>query len=401
MGRISRYILFFCMMYQALCTYGQVGDTILVYNLVEKTVDTILPVSFDPSISFDKTSSYTGTLVGSVPLSLSPPDTNLFSGSSFSDIERAELFFNVKDYPVRTAVKLFRYEKDSINGSCSGVLVHQNLVLTGAHCCFKTSWLSDSILAVPAYDNGMYHPDLPLSPVNKIYIFKSFCDKFINDIALLELKYPIGQKTGWIGMAFTTDSAFFAEKVFHKLSYPAIKSPFDPAKIYNGDTLYYNYGYIDILSPGFLGIKSTEAAAIPGQSGSSFIYTDHSDYYSVGVLNFSNKYRHYQISNDVFYQFKNIMDNYASLKPDTFIHKSIPKIYPNPLREGAAVLEFANPNAEIYMFSLFDGQGKLIYSLSGVSGTRVMIERKDLPAGLYFFTLSTGNIIHTGKLIIQ
>ena len=148
------------------------------------------------------------------------------------------------------------------------------------------NWLYDSLLIAPAYDNGSYQPSLPNSVVEKYYVFKSYYNHSANDdIALLQLREPVGQQVGWIGIAFSSDPSYFSNKVFHKLSYPAVPNPNNPSQVYNGDTLYYNYGYIDVINS-FLGINSHDAYGVPGQSGSSLFYTDNNQYFSFGVLSF-------------------------------------------------------------------------------------------------------------------
>mgnify|MGYP005632201279 FL=1 len=80
-------------------------DTIIVYDVASRTINEIPPVFFDPSIAFDNSSYSVGNLGNQISLNLSPPTSNLFNGTNFSNIERAELFYNVTDYPVRAAVK--------------------------------------------------------------------------------------------------------------------------------------------------------------------------------------------------------------------------------------------------------------------------------------------------------
>ena len=98
-------IITFCLLI-SITTYSQTNDTMIAYDYQSKTMSLIPPVAYDTNITFDHTSSYVGTLGNQIPLSLTPPTTNLFSGSNFSDLARAELFFNVTDYPIRTAVIL-------------------------------------------------------------------------------------------------------------------------------------------------------------------------------------------------------------------------------------------------------------------------------------------------------
>ncbi len=382
-------------------SFGQ-SDTILVYDVRTQTTDTILPISFDTTTIFNSTSSAIGSLGTPVTLNLIPPTTNLFSGSNFSDIERAELFYSVTDYPIRTAIKLFGWVNDTMYQGCSAIMIGGNLALTGAHCIMlNQNWQFDSMIAVPAYDNGIYQPTIPTSMVDKYYMFKTWYVGWSDDIAIIQLRQPIGQQIGWIGIAFSSDANYFTGKVFHKLSYPGVTNPWDSTKVYNGDTLYYNYGFIDNISANILGVNSPEALGIPGQSGSSLFYTDNSEYYSFGVLSLSSNYQHAQITRDIFYQFKNIMDNYAVATQEIAPNSTSVLIYPNPTNQHATV-EFDNPRQENHTLTLYDIQGRLVYTVRDITTNKVEVYRKNLTSGLYFFQIRSDKELRgTGKLILE
>ena len=62
------------------------ADTIIVYDVIANTIDTILPVVVDPSITFDYTSSSPGSLGNQVPLSGLPAGRKVqFHGGSLSE----------------------------------------------------------------------------------------------------------------------------------------------------------------------------------------------------------------------------------------------------------------------------------------------------------------------------
>jgi hypothetical protein len=313
------------------------------------------------------------------------------------------MFHNVSTYPFRTAIKLFGWKNDSLQHNCSGILISENFVLTSAHCLYSISlqgWLYDSLLVYPAYDNGVPNAQLPGSTVEKIYIFKSyFNNSSSDDIALLKLNEPVGQQIGWIGIAFSDDSSYFSDKVFHKLSYPSAPNPLNPSLVYNGDTLYYNYGEIDLIGP-FLGLNSSSAIGIQGQSGSSLFYTDNSDYYSFGVFSYSAQYKHYQITNDVFYQLKNIiLNNLAGISGSVESH--FLKIYPNPAAKYLFV-EFNDPNSFNLTLQLKDITGRIIMVVEDISTNRVKIDIGNLNSGLYFVcVLNENNFIANSRLIIN
>jgi len=370
----------------------------IVYDITSQTASVIPPVSFDTTIAFEQTTFSVGSLVNQVPLSLTPPASNLFSGSQFSDIERAELFYNATDYPVRTAIHLFRYKNDTLGGCCSGIMVRKNLVLTAAHCIrtYAGVWTGDSTFVAPAFDNGAIQLNLPNSMVKKYYLFKNYYDgSGAPDIALLELKEPIGEQTGWVGMGFHKDTSFYSNNVFHKLSYPAFVSPFDSTKVYNGDTLYYNYGKISNMGNSLV-VNSAQANGIPGQSGSSFFYTDNSNYYSVGVMVFSSHYNHSRISNNVFYQFKNIIDNYATTIPENLSSISPLNIYPNPSSDYITIENI--PQNKDAILTVYNIHGQSLIQ-QHTNKTSVQLNVSGLSKGLYFVKLNYKNTVMTTKFV--
>jgi hypothetical protein len=379
---------------------AQQPDTIVVYDIASHSTDIILPITSGSTAIFAKTGSFIGSLGNTVPLSQNPPTTNLFSGSDFCDITKASGYFNLASYPARTAVALRYYRGDSLKTGCSGIMISSSVVLTAGHCVYDytNSMFSqfDSLKISPAYNNGADQPAIPVSMAKNIYIFKTFHDQANwDDIALIELKEPIGMETGWVGISYDTNSASYLNKVFHKFSYPSVADPFNPARVYNGDTLYYNYGYITMTSP-YISINSPAATGVPGQSGSSLLYTDNTDYYSVGVFNFSNGYIHYKITKEVYDQFNNILSNYATgINTVRETDRTI-KIYPNPFRDTL----FVEPGESKHIvFTLTNSMGQVVGQKSGSSKQKTEINTSSLEKGMYFLQGNADGRVFSVKCI--
>jgi hypothetical protein len=405
---MKNYLIFFLFISNSCLTQAQ--DTIIVYDVLTQTTTKIAPVVYDSSQIFDHTNFSIGSLGNPTTLNTLPPTTNLFPNTDFKRLERAELSHDLTDYPIRTAVALHLYNADTTSGtSCSGIMVGPDLVLTSAHCVrslgSNPTWHFDSILIAPAYNKGQLQASLPSSWVKKAYLFKeNYNGSIQHEVALLQLKKPIGLDLGWLGIAYSSDLDYFDNKVFHKLSYPSIRDFIDTSKFYNGDTMYYNYGYIDTFPQypnASLGV--TGAWGIPGQSGSSLFYTDNnSAYYSFGVLSLSTNLRHSQINQQIFYQLQNIIDNYGHTVPITKIpNKRSIKVYPNPF-STSTVIEFENKLGISYDFELIDAQGKIVQKQNKTTDNTLIIKRKKLSTGIYFFRLFTKDkTAFSGKIQVQ
>jgi len=376
-------------------------DTIVVYNVRNQSIDLIPPVAFDSTITFESTSFSIGAMGRKVPLDLKPPVNNLLEGTQFTELARAEQFFDVTTYPARTAVKLFAWHNDTLKNRCSGTMISENLVLTAAHCIIRNNeWNQDSLLAVPAFDNGTFQHDIPKSIVKSYYLFKTFYDgKAWDDIALLELKAPIGFETGWQGIAYNTDTTFFFDNVFHKFSYPSVPHPSDTTRVFNGDTLYYNYGLIDYFDNGFIGVINGSMLAASGSSGSSLFYTNNYEYYAFGVMNFATNFRHYLINQNVFNQFKNIIENHAMYVNEQIDETHPLILYPNPAAERVTV-EIYNPDNHSLTLTLYDIQGRKVSKTENITGNRFYLHRNGLPSGIYVVRLFGPSTVLNAKKII-
>ena len=77
------------------------------------------------------------------------------------------------------------------------------------------------------------------------------------------------------------------------------------------------------------------------------------------------------------------------------------QIWPNPA-DNVTTIYFENPQSEVYLFELFNNNGKKLLS-SSILENKYILNCKNYNSGIYFFTLSQSNnqISCSGKLIIS
>lgn len=77
------------------------------------------------------------------------------------------------------------------------------------------------------------------------------------------------------------------------------------------------------------------------------------------------------------------------------------KVSPNPFR-NRAFLEFENPNNSTFDLVITNLAGQKVRTMSGITGERVLVEREDLPSGMYIANLvdEKGNFATT-KLVVK
>lgn len=386
------------------------NDTLVSYDVRTRKIEFVTNIHFDTTKQFENTAWNAGTLNGFSELSLIKP-INVFPGSGFTDFRPAQQLFPVSHYPQRTAVKLFKYRNGILKQECSGIMVSQDLVLTASHCVYfyndtdTIATFNDSLLAIPAFDNGKENPLFAKSVSAKYYLPKSNFDYiYSEDVALVELREPIGLKTGWIGISFFEDDSSLINKVFHKFSYPGTVDLFDSTRVYNGDTLYYNFGTLDIIGKYDFGYNIN---GIPGQSGSSLFYTDNlSYYYSIGVQDWSGQSLHYRFSKELYFGFKGIIEgttNSIYVKRNYPFDYYLSNAYPNPFNPTTTI-EFSISKDSFVNIEVFDVLGHKIQTLindkRSKGSYKIMFLGKELPSGSYFVRMQAGGFVKTIKVIL-
>ena len=386
----TKHILLYYLIFIFQLCFAQ-NIKLIEYNYLTKEVDT-LDIQVNSSKSSDFTSSHIGYFNDYIAeLEDEFPTEHIVEGSRYTMKNRADDFYNIEDYPIRTAVRLNIIENDSIYSICSGSMVGSNFALTATHCLMSyIPLLGSNIKDVnyyvsPAFNNGNLSPSFYGSQVLKVYI--PLVNGVKSDIALLKLREPIGLITGWIGFGYQESDQLIKEQLVYKFSYPALSNFLGNGLTFNGDTLYYTYGELNYFTESHLGVN--KAKGIPGESGSTIFSANHDSYIAYGTLSYA-PYVHTRITKPIFEAFKSRLNT----KPPEY-YNSV-QAFPNPTADNFYI--FSASKLDITHYKIFDVHGKCLLEKTNyddINGVYI----GHLKSGVYFFQYHNKNGANSIKII--
>lgn len=119
--------------------------------------------------------------------------------------------------------------------------------------------------------------------------------------------------------------------------------------------------------------------------------------YNVKLVAYENDFG--SVDSLVYKDYINIKGISTSVPNIGFIQTPIMTVQPNPFSRKT-ILNFDNPDNDIYTLRIIDQNGKLIKEMDNIRGSSVELSRNNLPSGIYFLEL-TGKTSRRTKLVIK
>lgn len=310
------------------------------------------------------------------------PVVNVWPNSQYTKKQLASDDLDLDKFPASTAIKLF-YQRDNwLHSLCSASMISNEHLLTSMHCLAQpqTEIIKyDTIWACPTYDGGAFDEDLDCVMITHAY-FLSNWSVSNEDMTVLRLAEPLGLQTGYLGVGYEPNDAKLFHKQYAKFSYPGV--PELGGNIdYNGDSLYFSWGEINMVGKHSLGVL--DAIASQGESGSSlFAYRNNQSYTIFGVLNYSHDMRHVRIDKALFTMIQHVITEELWASASEAKEASV-SIYPNPT---TGIVYLDSDQQELTHVQLYDGSGNMV----NAPWNSDYLDLSELSSGMYLLRYSLG-----------
>jgi len=369
---------------------------IISYDFATGVFDTLDAVEFNADKSYDSTINTWDEKreqLADLPTNIYNDSLPLVESTLYSQPQVAADRFDLDNYPVSTAVKLFNASNGGRGDLCSGVMISNRHVLSSAHCVLEAYTANVSIPEVVAtifYDVSVNIERTYSSKVTKMYFVEGWNISYGEDIAIFELEENIGNISGWMAIGYNEDDNFFIDRHLHKLSYPAYNTPFNDYP-FNGDTLFYSHGNIDFVNDNFLGVVG-HIKGVGGESGSAiFDHIEGQKCIAYGVLTWLGNYSHSRFNIERYYAFTDILkQDVSTATRDAYSDISM-DLYPNPATHEI-YLEFSEKLRRGAKVNIYNVQGHLLYQ-ADLSTSEVRIDLQNMPKGTLFIHINDGRQI--------
>ncbi len=357
-------------------------DTLVVHSIAD-SITTFIPI---PNEGLQYSLGETGAIGVNITLPKQFDDNvNYMTIQTFADS-----LFDLSDHPISANVALV-WSNDIISKSatCSGTLVHRNIVITDAHCITtstpeKIVWKERRDLKVsPAHSGGYPNENFGEVGVTHLIIPKKYYDGGISnlkyDFALLVLDQNIGDEAGWYGLKNLTENNFLDTTMSYHFSYPATSG-------YDGKDMYFSHGKISTLHSTF----RTGVNHVQGESGSSFFYMEDNMPVIYGLLHTLST--QFFLPEKFVTGFDLIREKYALTTTGILneVETSV-FVYPNPTID---LVNIKSKDKNIIKVELTDVSGNVL-DVVNVESRTVTLSMEQYKEGLYYLRIcfSNGNQI--------